>query len=125
MDAAIRITAANCGKWSRSAVSSTAIDAWITGIRREQAPTRANAKLIEWDNTFQLVKVNPLVAVDLGGRMDVHQASMKCRTTRCTTETTRASAAPTARSPSCRAKIRASGRWKDLTKTECGIHKAS
>src|SRR6188472_814411 len=24
-------------------------DAWITGIRRDQSPTRANAKLIEWD----------------------------------------------------------------------------
>ena len=36
-------------------------DAWITGVRREQAPTRANAKPIEWDQTFQLVKVNPLV----------------------------------------------------------------
>src|SRR4029079_5709105 len=35
-------------------------DAWITGIRRDQSPTRANAKLIEWDQKFQLVKVNPL-----------------------------------------------------------------
>jgi len=35
-------------------------DAWITGIRRDQSPTRANAGLIEWDSKFQLVKVNPL-----------------------------------------------------------------
>src|SRR6185436_18288053 len=35
-------------------------DAWITGIRRDQSPTRANAKLIEWDQKFQLAKVNPL-----------------------------------------------------------------
>ena len=27
-------------------------DAWITGIRRDQAPTRANARLIEWDPKF-------------------------------------------------------------------------
>ena len=33
--------------------------AWITGIRRDQAPTRANAGLIEWDKKFNLVKVNP------------------------------------------------------------------
>ena len=29
-------------------------DAWITGIRRDQSPTRANAKLIEWDQKFQI-----------------------------------------------------------------------
>ena len=26
--------------------------AWITGIRREQSPTRANAKVVEWDHLF-------------------------------------------------------------------------
>lgn len=35
-------------------------DAWITGIRREQAPTRANAKKVEYDSKFGLVKFNPL-----------------------------------------------------------------
>src|SRR5207249_8855409 len=34
--------------------------AWITGIRRDQAPTRANAGLVEWDKMFNLVKLNPL-----------------------------------------------------------------
>src|SRR5437667_12426619 len=34
--------------------------AWITGIRREQSPTRANAKLVEWDPKFGLVKFNSL-----------------------------------------------------------------
>ena len=33
---------------------------WITGIRREQAPTRAEAQKIEWDARFGLVKLNPL-----------------------------------------------------------------
>src|SRR5690554_1651789 len=35
-------------------------EAWITGIRRDQAPTRANAKKIEYDAKFGLVKFNPL-----------------------------------------------------------------
>jgi len=35
-------------------------DAWITGIRREQAPTRANAKKVEYDQKFGLIKFNPL-----------------------------------------------------------------
>ncbi len=34
--------------------------AWITGIRRDQGPTRANAGLVEWDHKFELVKFNPL-----------------------------------------------------------------
>ncbi|WP_210491147.1 phosphoadenylyl-sulfate reductase [Patulibacter sp. SYSU D01012] len=36
------------------------LDAWITGIRREQSPARANAAKVEWDDAFGLVKVNPL-----------------------------------------------------------------
>jgi phosphoadenosine phosphosulfate reductase len=33
---------------------------WITGIRREQAPTRRDTPLIQWDARFRLVKCNPL-----------------------------------------------------------------
>ena len=35
-------------------------DAWITGIRREQAATRANAEFVEWDETRSMWKYNPL-----------------------------------------------------------------
>src|SRR5690606_23992327 len=37
-------------------------EAWITGIRRDQAPTRANAKKIEYDTKFGLVKFNPIAS---------------------------------------------------------------
>ena len=36
------------------------LDAWITGIRRDQAPTRANAPKLGWDEQHELWKVNPL-----------------------------------------------------------------
>src|ERR1700745_1907836 len=36
--------------------------AWVTGLRRVEAPTRANAPLISWDKAFGLVKINPLAA---------------------------------------------------------------
>ncbi len=36
------------------------LDAWITGIRREQAPTRASAPKIERDERRGIWKVNPL-----------------------------------------------------------------
>jgi phosphoadenosine phosphosulfate reductase len=36
------------------------VDAWITGIRREQAPTRAAAPKLERDERRQIWKFNPL-----------------------------------------------------------------
>jgi phosphoadenosine phosphosulfate reductase len=37
-------------------------DAWITGIRREQAPTRANAQQVERDDKRGIWKFSPLAA---------------------------------------------------------------
>jgi phosphoadenosine phosphosulfate reductase len=98
-------------------------DAWITGIRRDQSPTRAHAGLIEWDNKFQLVKVNPLAhwtwadvwtyikvyEVPYNPLHDQNYPSIGC--THCT--------APVAPGEDPRA-----GRWKTFTKTECGLHKS-
>ncbi|HET7909917.1 MAG TPA: phosphoadenylyl-sulfate reductase [Nitrospira sp.] len=98
--------------------------AWITGIRREQAPTRANAKPIEWDSTFQLVKVNPLVRwtwADVWTYIKVHEVpynplhdrdypSIGC--THCT-------------KPVMPGDDPRSGRWQGREKTECGLHKTS
>jgi len=36
--------------------------AWATGLRRAEAITRANAKVVEWDADRRRVKVNPIVA---------------------------------------------------------------
>lgn len=99
-------------------------DAWITGIRRDQSPTRADAKLIEWDQKFQLVKVNPLARwrwEDVWAYIRIHEVpynalhdrdypSIGC--THCT--------GPVKPGEDSRA-----GRWKNFTKTECGLHKAS
>ena len=99
-------------------------DAWITGIRREQSPTRASAKLIEWDDKFQLVKVNPLARwswsdvwtyikvyeVPYNELHDQNYPSIGC--THCT-------------SPVMPGEDPRAGRWKNQTKTECGLHKAS
>ena len=96
--------------------------AWITGIRRDQAPSRANAGLIEWDQKFELVKVNPLARwswadvwsyirlydVPYNPLHDQNYPSIGC--THCT--------APVAPGDDPRA-----GRWKNFAKTECGLHK--
>ena len=36
------------------------LDAWITGIRRDQTPTRADASKLGWDAQHELWKANPL-----------------------------------------------------------------
>jgi phosphoadenosine phosphosulfate reductase len=36
------------------------LDAWITGVRRDQAPTRADAQKLGWDAQHELWKANPL-----------------------------------------------------------------
>jgi phosphoadenosine phosphosulfate reductase len=38
----------------------SSVDAWITGVRREQAPTRANAQHVERDEQRGIWKFNPL-----------------------------------------------------------------
>jgi phosphoadenosine phosphosulfate reductase len=92
-------------------------DAWITGIRREQSPTRAEAEPIEFDERRGIWKFNPLVEwteQDLWRRIherdlpyhplhDQGYASIGC--------------APCTRPGSGR-----DGRWADSEKTECGIH---
>jgi phosphoadenosine phosphosulfate reductase len=34
---------------------------WISGLRREQSVTRTDLKLIEWDETYQIIKLSPLI----------------------------------------------------------------
>ena len=76
-------TATSCGRASPNQCCSIrkveplqralgSVDAWVTGIRRDQAPTRANSKKVEWDDKFGLVKANPLADWTLEGRVGVH-----------------------------------------------------
>jgi phosphoadenosine phosphosulfate reductase len=97
--------------------SLTGAEAWITGIRREQSPTRADAELIERDDVRGLWKYNPLAhwsEKDLWRRIherglpynplhDQGYESIGC--------------APCTQPGSGR-----EGRWAGTEKTECGIH---
>jgi phosphoadenosine phosphosulfate reductase len=96
--------------------------AWVTGIRRDQSPSRAQARLVEWDAKFGLVKFNPLAAwsweqvweyirihnVPYNELHDQHFPSIGC--THCT-------------APVMPGEDPRSGRWKSSTKTECGLHR--
>lgn len=39
----------------------SSLDVWISGLRREQSPTRTDMKLVEWDENNGLIKINPLI----------------------------------------------------------------
>ena len=95
--------------------------AWVTGIRRVEAPTRANAPLISYDKAFGLVKINPIAAWsddEMQAYIDANDIlvnplvfegypSIGC--------------APCTAKPVEGADPR-SGRWAGLSKTECGLH---
>jgi phosphoadenosine phosphosulfate reductase len=96
-------------------------DAWISAIRRDQTPDRADAPVVGWDGRFGLVKVNPLVrwtAEDVQAYMkrydvlynplhDQGYPSIGCGP--CTS--------PVAEGEDLRA-----GRWRGREKVECGLH---
>ena len=39
-------------------------DAWITGLKRVDTPERAEAPVVAWDPSRNMVKVNPVAAWD-------------------------------------------------------------
>ena len=98
-----------------------AYDAWVTGVRRVEAPTRANTPLITYDEKFNLVKINPIAAWsddDMERYIAEHgilvnplvgegYPSIGC--------------APCTAKPAPGADPR-SGRWAGTGKIECGLH---
>ena len=52
-----------CGlrKLKPLAKALSGLDAWITGLRRDQAVTRTNLNIVEWDENNGLIKINPLI----------------------------------------------------------------
>jgi phosphoadenosine phosphosulfate reductase len=96
-------------------------DAWITGIRREQSTSRANAEKVEWSERYGVWKIQPLVdwslkrvdaylhvnEVPYNPLHDVGYPSIGC--------------------VPCTRPVRAgederAGRWAGSDKLECGIH---
>lgn len=97
-------------------------DAWITGIRRDQAPTRANAKKVEYDYKFGLMKFNPIASwtsedvwkyikdnnLIYNPLHDQNFPSIGCHY--CTRQV-------------MPGEDPRAGRWSGSDKTECGLHK--
>ncbi|MBB4916521.1 phosphoadenylyl-sulfate reductase [Streptosporangium saharense] len=95
--------------------------AWISGIRRDEASTRAGVKAVEWDAKRQMVKINPIARwtqedvdnymADNGVLINPlhydNYPSIGC--------------APCTRQVAPGEDPR-SGRWAGMGKTECGLH---
>lgn len=137
MDLAEQAEAEGPELWSRDAVrccflrkveplqrALVGMDAWVTGIRRDQSASRANARPIEWDPAHGVIKIQPLVAfsdADVDAHLREHDVpynalhdqgypSIGC--------------VPCTR-PVLPGEDARSGRWSGSAKTECGLHTTS
>lgn len=95
--------------------------AWISGLRREQSPSRANTQFVNQDRRFQSIKICPLIhwtEEEIWMYIDLHQLpynvlhnqnypSIGCEY--CT-------------KPVLKGEDTRSGRWANTNKTECGLH---
>jgi phosphoadenosine phosphosulfate reductase len=95
----------------------SSVDAWVAGLRREQAPSRTGTPKLHWDDKHGLWKANPLAdwterdvwnyivgnGVPYNSLHDQGYASIGC--THCTLPSDDRD-----------------GRWADTGKLECGIH---
>ena len=105
----------------QSGTTLSGYDAWVTGVRRVEAPTRANTPLVTYDEKFGLVKINPIAAwsdedmdayiaehgILVNPLVDAGYPSIGC--------------APCTAKPKPGEDPR-SGRWAGRAKTECGLH---
>ncbi len=99
----------------------TSYQAWATGLRRDESPTRANTPVVGWDAKRQKVKISP-IARWTQADVDAYIAEHGVLTNPllddgypsigCAPCTFRVAEGEDARS----------GRWAGRNKTECGLH---
>jgi phosphoadenosine phosphosulfate reductase len=96
-------------------------DAWITGVRRVEAPTRAATPLVTYDEKFGLVKINPIAAWT-DEEMDAYITEHGVLVNPLVSEGYPSiGCAPCTAKPAPGADKR-SGRWAGTGKIECGLH---
>jgi phosphoadenosine phosphosulfate reductase len=95
--------------------------AWVTGVRRADGPTRANAPVVSFDINRNLVKINPLATWtddDMSLYAEINELPANPLSARgypsigcwpCTR-------------PVAEGEDRRGGRWAGNSKTECGLH---
>ena len=95
--------------------------AWATGLRREEATTRKDARVVEWDERRRMVKLNPIATwtqADVDAYVAEHNLVVNplladgYGSIGCAPCTRRVLDGGDARS----------GRWAGTAKVECGLH---
>lgn len=99
----------------------TGYELWFTGVRRDEAPTRANTPLIAWDERNGLIKVNPLAAWTFDELLDYAGAFGVIVNPLMASGYPSIGCAPCTK-PVAEGEDPRSGRWAGLSKTECGLH---
>ncbi|MEW2581244.1 phosphoadenylyl-sulfate reductase [Streptomyces syringium] len=98
-----------------------AYDAWATGLRRDESPTRAHTPVVGWDGRRRKVKISPIARwtqADVDAYIQEHGVLTNPLLTEgyasigCAPCTHRIAAGEDARA----------GRWAGRGKTECGLH---
>ncbi len=97
-------------------------DAWVTGMRREDAPTRTRHRRRRLGRQARQGEAQPARGVDAGRRRRATSPSTACCSTRCARSATPRSAARPAPDPSPPGEDPRAGRWSGNAKTECGLH---
>jgi len=96
-------------------------EAWVTGLKRVDAPTRRDAPIVSYDENWGMVKVNPLATwteQDVAGYGADHGIPQHPLLSRGYLSI---GCAPTTRPVQIGEDPR-SGRWSDSDKVECGLH---
>ncbi len=96
-------------------------EAWVTGIRRDEGPTRADTPLVTFDEQFGLVKLNPLAAWTFDEVVD-HAVEHRVPVNLLLSD-----GYPSIGCEPCTQRVAPgddprAGRWAGFAKTECGLH---
>lgn len=95
--------------------------AWISAIRRDQTPDRAQADIVEWDHKFNLIKINPLanwMQRDVWAYIQINEVSYNPLHDK---------GYPSIGCLHCTRAVQIgederAGRWSNFAKLECGLH---
>lgn len=95
--------------------------AWISGLRRDQSPDRKNVQALEWDPSFDLLKISPLVDWT-GDRVRAYLQQHQIPYNPLLDRGYRSVGCSPCTSPAGDNDDERAGRWSGHEKTECGLH---
>jgi phosphoadenosine phosphosulfate reductase len=98
-----------------------AYDAWATGLRREESPSRADTPVVGWDAKRQKVKLSPIA------RWSQNDVAAYVAEHGVLTNPLLSDGYPSVGCAPCTRRVLAgedarAGRWAGFDKTECGLH---